>query len=76
VLPGGTAHITDTGMTGPVDSVLGVKKEIIIELWRTQLPQKFDWPTSGAVQFSSVLIDVDGEGKARSIEQILKTVVV
>lgn len=74
VLPGGTAHITDTGMTGPVDSVLGVKKEIIIELWLTQLPQKFDWPTEGEVQFSSVLIDVDGEGKARSIEQILRKV--
>lgn len=71
VLPGGTAHISDVGMTGPTDSVLGVKKEVIIEKWLTQLPGKFDWPTSGEVQFSSVLIDVGSDGKARSIEQIL-----
>lgn len=71
VLPGGTAHITDVGMTGPTDSVLGVKKEIIIDKWLNQLPNKFDWPTTGIVQFSSVLIDVGSDGKAKSIEQIL-----
>lgn len=71
VLPGGTAHISDVGMTGPTDSVLGVKKEVIIEKWLTQLPGKFDWPTNGEVQFSSVLIDVGSDGKSRSIEQIL-----
>ena len=71
VLPGGTAHISDVGMTGPIDSVLGVKKEIIIEKWLNQLPNRFDWPKTGIVQFSSVLIDVGSDGKARSIEQIL-----
>lgn len=74
VLPGGTAHISDVGMTGPIDSVLGVKKEIIIERWLNQLPNKFDWPTTGIVQFSSVLIDVGKDGKAKSIEQILRQV--
>ncbi len=74
VLPGGTAHITDTGMTGPIDSVLGVKKEIIIQQWLTQLPVRHDWPTSGVVQFSSVLVEVDANGKAQSIEQILRQV--
>lgn len=74
ILAGGTAHITDTGMTGPMDSVLGVKKEIIIEQWLNQLPVKHDWPKTGVVQFSSVLIDVDAKGKAKSIEQILKQV--
>ncbi len=74
VLPGGTAHISDVGMTGPIDSVLGVKKEIIIERWLNQLPNKFDWPTTGIVQFSSVLIDVGKDGKAKSIEQILHQV--
>ena len=58
-------------MTGPIDSVLGVKKEIIIEKWLNQLPNRFDWPKTGIVQFSSVLIDVGSDGKARSIEQIL-----
>jgi metallophosphoesterase (TIGR00282 family) len=74
VLSGGTAHITDTGMTGSIDSILGVKKEIILDRWLTQLPDVFDWPKTGVVQFSSVLIDVDANGKAKSIEQILKQV--
>ena len=74
VLHGGTAHITDTGMTGPLDSILGVKKEIILEKWLNQLPNKFDWPTTGIVQFSSVLVDVDKNGKANSIEQVLRQV--
>lgn len=74
VLPGGTAHITDVGMTGPVDSILGVKKDIILERWLNQLPNKFENPTTGMVQFSSVLIDVDRNGKAMSIEQILRQV--
>lgn len=71
VLPGGTARISDVGMTGPIDSVLGVKKEIIIDKWLNQLPNKFDWPKVGIVQFSSVLIDIGPDSKARSIEQIL-----
>lgn len=74
VLPGGTAHITDTGMTGPIDSILGVKKEIIIEKWLNQLPIKFENPKTGIVQFSSVLIDVGMGGKATNIEQILRKV--
>lgn len=74
VLPGGTAHITDTGMTGPTDSILGVKKELILEKWLNQLPNRFDWPKTGTVQFSSVLIDVDKNGKANNIEQILRQV--
>ena len=42
ILGGGTGYITDVGMTGPHDSVLGVKKEIIIEKFRTKLPQRFE----------------------------------
>ncbi len=76
ILPGGTAHISDVGMTGPIDSVLGVKKEVIIEKWLNQLPNRFDWPKTGIVQFSSVLIDIGSNGKAKSIEQILKQVTV
>lgn len=74
ILPGGTAHITDVGMTGPVDSILGVKKEIILERWLNQLPNKFENPTTGIVQFSSVLIEIDKNGKAKSIEQIIRKV--
>lgn len=71
VLPGGTAHISDVGMTGPIDSVLGVKKEIIIDRWLEKPPVRFEWPKTGMVRFSSVLIDIDKQAKAKSIEQIL-----
>jgi len=71
VLPKGTAHITDVGMTGPIDSVLGVKKEIIINRWLNNSPARFEWPKTGTVQFSSVLVDVKKDGLASSIEQIL-----
>jgi metallophosphoesterase (TIGR00282 family) len=42
VLPGGTGFITDVGMTGPMDSILGVKKEIVIEKFRKHMPVRFD----------------------------------
>lgn len=71
ILPNGTAHISDVGMTGPINSVLGVKKEIIIERWLNDNKQKFDWPKTGTVRFSSVLIDTDKPTAAKSIEQIL-----
>lgn len=71
VLPGGTAHISDVGMTGPIDSVLGVKKEIIIDRWLEKPKVKFEWPKTGIVRFSAVIIDIANDGKARSIEQIL-----
>ena len=71
VLPKGTAHITDVGMTGPIDSVLGVKKEIIIDRWLNEGKSRFEWPKTGTVQFSSVLVDVASNGLAKNIEQIL-----
>lgn len=71
VLPKGTAHITDVGMTGPIDSVLGVKKDIIINRWLKDDKSRFEWPKTGTVQFSSVLVDVDQSGLAKSIKQIL-----
>ena len=71
ILPGGSAHISDVGMTGPINSVLGVKKEIIIERWLNDNKLKFDWPKTGTVRFSSVLIDTDKPTMSKSIEQIL-----
>ena len=66
----GTAYITDVGMTGPRDSVLGVKKEIIINRFLTQLPAKFEL-ASGPIQINAVVLDIDEEtGKARQIEAI------
>lgn len=71
ILPGGTAYITDLGMTGPVDSVLGVKKEIIIEKFITQIPQHFEVAT-GPFQFNGAVIEIDeATGEAVSIERIM-----
>ena len=70
LLPGGTAFITDVGMTGPSDSVIGVKKEDAISRFLTQRPHKFEIP-KGPVHLDAALIDIDQKiGKARSIERI------
>ncbi|MGC7872469.1 TIGR00282 family metallophosphoesterase [Desulfosporosinus sp. SYSU MS00001] len=70
VLPQGTAYITDVGMTGPRDSVLGIKKEIIINRFLTQLPAKFELAT-GPIQINAVVIDIDEKsGKALKIEAV------
>jgi len=70
VLPGGTAYITDAGMTGPFDSVIGTRKEIILERFLSQLPSKFE-VAKGDVRLQAVLIDVDEEsGRALQIERL------
>lgn len=70
VLPGGTAYITDVGMTGPRDGIIGVERDVVIERFIKNLPGKFH-VASGAVQFNSVLIDIDDStGKAVGIERI------
>ena len=70
VFPNGTAHVTDTGMVGPRDSVLGVDAGIIVGRFLDGIPRRFE-VAEGPVQFNSVLIDVDGStGRARSITRI------
>lgn len=67
ILDQGTAYITDVGMTGPRDSVLGVKKEIIINSFITQMPSKFE-VASGPVQLNAVIVEIDEKtGKAMQI---------
>jgi calcineurin-like phosphoesterase len=57
-------------MTGPFDSVIGVKKEAIIERFLTQMPNKFD-VAKGDVRIQGVMLDIDAiSGKANSIERI------
>ena len=66
----GTAYITDVGMTGPRDSVLGVKRETVIKKFVSQLPVRFE-PARGSTQLNAVLIQVDvTTGKAASIQRI------
>ena len=70
ILPEGTAFISDLGMTGPRDSVIGVKKEIIIKRFLTQLPVRLE-VAKGPYQFNAVLIKVDEKtGKAEEIDRI------
>ncbi|MEA3471380.1 MAG: TIGR00282 family metallophosphoesterase, partial [Thermodesulfobacteriota bacterium] len=70
VLPKGTAYITDVGMTGSLDSVLGMKKEIAIERFLTLTPNKFD-VAKGNVWLQAVVLDIDDKsGKSTSIERV------
>jgi metallophosphoesterase (TIGR00282 family) len=69
VLPGGTATITDIGMSGCFDSVIGVKKEIAIKKFVTKMPARFE-PAEGVGGYGAVLIDIDDKtGKATAIRR-------
>jgi 2',3'-cyclic-nucleotide 2'-phosphodiesterase len=70
VLPNGTAYITDVGMTGPYDSVIGVKKELVVERFLTNMPTRFE-PATSDVKLCAVVIDCDeATGRARSIQRL------
>jgi hypothetical protein len=70
ILPGGTAYISDAGMTGPADSVIGLDKDRVIEKFLTQMGPK--WVVGkGRLQVNAVVIDVDEKtGRADSIARI------
>jgi len=67
VLPKGTAYITDAGMCGPRDSVIGVKKELVLERMLTQLPVRFE-VADGDVWLEGVAVEVGPDGRALRIE--------
>jgi len=71
VLPGGTAYITDVGMTGPHDSVIGMEKLGVLEHFLDNtMPSRFV-VAEGDIQMNTVLIDVDeSTGRARSIDRL------
>jgi len=70
VFPNGTAYITDLGMTGPKDSVLGRQVEPVVKKFLTGVPQKFD-VAKGDPTLEGAIVDVDMKtGKARSIERL------
>lgn len=69
ILPGGTGYQTDVGMTGPYESVIGVKKEIIFERFLTALPMRME-PAKGSPEFHSVILTVDDStGKALTLRR-------
>lgn len=70
ILPGGTAYLTDLGMTGPRDSVIGVRKEIVIDKFISQMPQRFE-VANGPFQFNAALLEIDEyTGEAASVLRI------
>jgi len=70
VLPGGTAYLTDVGMTGPRDSVIGVKIEPILERFLKGLPRRFD-TASGVVEINAAHVQCDPRtGKASAITRV------
>ncbi len=70
VLSGGTAFITDVGMCGPWDSVIGVKKELVLQRFLTQRPVQFE-PAKREVYAQGVVIEIDdATGRARSITRV------
>jgi metallophosphoesterase (TIGR00282 family) len=70
VLPGGTAYVTDVGMTGPRGGVIGVKREQAVERFRTMTPVRFE-TSDDDPWLNAVLIEAEPDGRARSIEQLL-----
>ena len=69
ILPGGTGYITDVGMCGPTDSVLGVKKELAIEKFITKRPVKFEI-AKGPVELNGVYLELDEKGRTKRIDRI------
>jgi metallophosphoesterase (TIGR00282 family) len=70
ILPGGTAYITDVGMTGPSDSVIGIKKELAIERFVSRVPKKFE-TAKGRGQLNGVVVEIDKDsGVAKGIKRI------
>lgn len=71
IMPGGTAYITDVGMCGPIQSVIGTDKDVVVRKFVSGMPEKFDVAV-GAALLSAVAIDIDdATGQARTIERIL-----
>jgi hypothetical protein len=72
ILPGGTAYVTDLGMTGPCDSVIGIDKQSVIQKFLSQLPARFD-VAKGDARLHAVLIEADPlTGRSLSIQRIVR----
>lgn len=70
VLPGGTAYVTDVGMVGPRDSCIGMDKDVVLQRFRTGVPNRFV-VASGPVTFNSVLVTINSStGRATSIQRV------
>ncbi|MGH7803009.1 MAG: TIGR00282 family metallophosphoesterase, partial [Candidatus Binatia bacterium] len=74
ILPNGTAYLTDTGMSGPIDSVIGMRTDTVVRRFVDQLPARFE-VGSGTIRVHGVLVDIDeATGKSRSIARFREEV--
>jgi metallophosphoesterase (TIGR00282 family) len=69
IFPGGTAYITDVGMCGPIDSIIGMKKEQVLQRFLTQMPVRFEVET-GPAMLNAVVVELAENGQASSISRI------
>lgn len=74
VLPGGTAYITDVGMTGSRDAVIGIRKELAIERFLTQTPVRFEVAKKDPVLCGVVIAADEQTGRATSISRVLEVI--
>ena len=70
VLPGGTAYVTDVGMTGPRGGVIGVKRELALERFLSLTNVRFE-TSDDDPWLNALLVEADGEGRATAVEQLL-----
>ncbi len=74
ILPEGTAYISDIGMTGVSDGVIGMRKDQAIEMFLTQVPRKLEVPKSGLLKLEAVFLEIEPQtGRALKIERIRLT---
>jgi len=74
ILPGGTGYLTDVGMTGPINSVIGSEVDAVLDRFLTGMPQRLN-VANGPVTMNSVLLDIDPDtGQATAIQRIDRTV--
>ncbi|AXI09148.1 TIGR00282 family metallophosphoesterase [Oceanobacillus zhaokaii] len=72
ILPAGTAYITDVGMTGPYDGILGVERDSVIKRFLTSLPVRFETTKEGRTQLNGFFVTIDDRtGKATKVERII-----
>jgi hypothetical protein len=71
ILPKGTGYITDVGMTGPINSVLGVKPEIIISSLRNKLPERFDY-AGGKCKMNCIIFDINDKTGLTESSEVLE----
>ena len=74
ILPCGTGYISDVGMTGPYEGIIGVDREIILEKFLKHMPVKFE-VAKGSVQFNAVLLEIDEKtGRTTKIQRISRVI--